>query len=196
MRCEKTILPLATQRKHRHSHRVSLLSFKRTQKGTMPASQTSGPRTALAPHLSDRGYVNSQGRYKFASEKIPRGRPGSIGRLDPTTGTSDGLRAGGVMRQPLATQRKHRHSHRVSLLSFKRTQKGTMPTSQISGPRTALAPHLSDRGYVNSQGRYKFASEKIPRRRPGSIGRLDPTTGISDGLRAGGVMRLYFEGYL
>jgi hypothetical protein len=59
MRCEKTILPLATQRKHMYIHRVSLLSFKRTQKGTMPASQTSRPCTTLAPHLSDRGYVNS-----------------------------------------------------------------------------------------------------------------------------------------
>jgi hypothetical protein len=71
MRCEKMVLPLTTQRKYRHSHRVSLLSFKLTQQATMSASPTSGPRTMLAPHLSDRGYVNSQEGYKFATKEMP-----------------------------------------------------------------------------------------------------------------------------
>jgi hypothetical protein len=55
MRLKKTILPLATQQKHRQSHRVSLLPISGTQEATRMPSPTSRPRTTLAPHLSDRG---------------------------------------------------------------------------------------------------------------------------------------------
>jgi hypothetical protein len=61
MRHEKTILPLATQRKHKLSHRVSLLFFQRTQRATMQASPTGGPRTMQAPQFRDRGWVSSLG---------------------------------------------------------------------------------------------------------------------------------------
>jgi hypothetical protein len=55
MRYGKTILPLTTQQKYRDSHRVSLLSFPPTQEARSMPSPTSGPRTMLAPQISDHG---------------------------------------------------------------------------------------------------------------------------------------------
>jgi hypothetical protein len=94
MRHEKTILPPATQQKHNHSHRVSLLFIQCTQQATMQASPMSGPRTMQASLISDSGWINLRvGRFS-KSNSNSHGRPGSTVNSHPTDRITDGLGVG------------------------------------------------------------------------------------------------------
>jgi hypothetical protein len=97
MRREKSFLPLFSQQKYNHSHRVSLLSFLPTQQATRRASPTSGPRMMLAPLISDSGWIILRvGRFSKPNSNS-HGRLGLTVNLHPTDGITDGLRVGGNM---------------------------------------------------------------------------------------------------
>jgi hypothetical protein len=98
MRHEKSVLPLTTQQKYNHSHRVSLLSFLPTQQATRRASPTSGPQTMLAPLISDSGWIVSRVNRFSKLNSNSHGQSGSIVKSHPTDGVTDSLREGGNMR--------------------------------------------------------------------------------------------------
>jgi hypothetical protein len=96
---------------------------------------------------------------------------------------------------PLSAQRKYNHSHRVSLLSFLPTQQATRRASPTSGPRMMLAPLISDSGWIVPRVVIFSKPNSNSHGRPGSTIKPHPTAGVTDGLRGGGNMRLYFEGW-